>query len=192
MTLAEFTQEYVPIITLIIMFLGLGSLILVWYQIRVSTKWNKLKEALSYLNNSNITEYEENLIKKTKGKYKLNEELSTDSIDEIFESKELYFGVKKYLDEIEKISSAVNIGAFDYDFAYTTFSPKVIYNYKTFKNFITKIRSDNDDDNEIYVELEKLALDWETKYLKQKESLSETIARKKKELLFVRGLKKKI
>lgn len=44
MSLQEFTRDIIPILQLIVSAFGLASLFLLWWQLRQTNLWNKLKE----------------------------------------------------------------------------------------------------------------------------------------------------
>jgi hypothetical protein len=51
MTLSEFSRDWVPVLQLVLTAVGLASLFLVWYQIRQTSRWNRLTTQYNFLNN---------------------------------------------------------------------------------------------------------------------------------------------
>ncbi|MGL1932196.1 MAG: DUF4760 domain-containing protein [Desulfotalea sp.] len=170
MTLNTFSSDVVPIIQMLLTTLGLISLFLLWGQIRQANIWNKLKSEHNFIQAQQV-ETSIELVKEgkkigldLKGRSK---PLTKSEVIQISKADLVYFALSKKLNELENICAAVRIGAADPDLAYATHSSIITMSYKTYVPFIEYLRQ-RDDDEEIYIELEKTALEWRERYLQTK------------------------
>ncbi|RJQ78543.1 MAG: DUF4760 domain-containing protein [Desulfobacteraceae bacterium] len=70
-----------------------------------------------------------------------------------------FIATTAYLNNIENICAAVEIGSVDEDCAYAVHANGVLRSYYKFKTFIDYLRKKLSDD-EIYIEIEKVACKW--------------------------------
>ena len=169
MTLEIFSRDIVPIIQLLASFAGVGGLILLWYQIKLTNAWNKANSQHQMLSNLPSKEDEAFV-------WKLLEPLTKDesgSITEeaaqaIYSSIDNWVRVKAFLNSFEQLCAAINAGTIDENYAYSVHSARITDVYFRFKNYISYIRVVSNDD-EIYIELQKVASRWHERYKATKE-----------------------
>jgi hypothetical protein len=169
LTLSEFNRDYLPIIQLGISILGLTSLVMVFIQIGLTRKWNKISSFYTLYDYNKSTQLEKsmhNSLDKINVDIKaVKDTLSAEIVEKIYTTDDIYFEVKTFLDDLEYFCTAIQVGAIDNSLAYSIHSPRVTISYEIFKDFITKMRKLKNDD-EIYYELEKTTLEWNAKALK--------------------------
>jgi hypothetical protein len=95
--------------------------------------------------------------------YATAEPLNDKTVGDVFADSKKYREVKDFLNLLEDYASAVRVGALDADCSYGIMSGIVLRYTRVFMPFITKLRTDGDDD-ELYLELERLSLDWQSRY----------------------------
>ena len=101
MTLQEFSRDVAPIVMMVLGVLGLGSLALLWRQIREAAKWNKLQGQAGFLNRGIESMELDHLTARLKTLgvkwYDPPVELPTNVVQAIFEDEALNHSVKVYL-----------------------------------------------------------------------------------------------
>nr|WP_320114041.1 DUF4760 domain-containing protein [uncultured Desulfuromonas sp.] len=194
MVLKDFSAEIIPIVQTIIAFVGLISLFLLWWQIRQNNIWNKLRSEHNFIQKWHL-EFEVNMIKaaQTIGidlKFRPGP-LSDDEISKIVSSEDVLASVTMLLCDIENICAAIRIGAADNDLAYATHSSRIVARYKMFEPLIEYMRTRENDD-EIYIEFQKIALEWEARHLSEVEKQKASVATLSDNLLKAKGVCKKV
>jgi len=116
--------------------------------------------------------------------------ISDEDVEKIHADDAAHLAVKAFLNDIENLCAAISIGAVDYEGAYAVHSARIVAVYARYKKFIEAVRQKYDDD-EIYVELEKIALAWQKKYLQTKEIEKQKVQKLKAELDAAKGVKQK-
>ena len=109
MTLQEFVRDWVPILALIMSALGLISLGLVWYQLKLSTKWNKLQGQSNFLNRS--VDEQEGKVQAALTPLGIDffaqlTPLTVEEAQAIRDGDEAYLQTKTYLNALEDIAAA--------------------------------------------------------------------------------------
>lgn len=157
--------------------------------------WNKLNATFTFFSYKDFMDVEQNINNILK---KISLEnidkidiIHTDDVDKIYSSTDLNTNVKNFLNFYEHYATAVNIRAIDFDCAYCLASWKMIHVYHVFKMFIEKLRKEHDDP-EIYIEIEKLALNWEKRLIETREKEKQAIAKLKSALDEAKGIQPKI
>ena len=166
MTLSEFSKDWVPLLQLIVTTVGLGSLVLLWWQIRKTSNWNRLSSQYNFLNSATSVELSKNLYKAA-SKLNINlkgrtEPLTHEEVNALISDDESYVNILAHLNEFENICGAVRAGVADFDIAYGIHSARVIIEYNVYKSFIEAIR-ERDNDDEIWIEFECIYRDWKVK-----------------------------
>ena len=168
MTLTEFTRDYVPVFQLAVTTLGLVSLVLLWWQIRRTTAWNKLQSHHEFFHDKPSSVAEKQMLDVL---HRLEIDrytpLSEEQAKQIFDDPEASFAAKCWLNEFEDLCAAVNVGTVDKDYAYALEAERVVRNYRLFEQLILWIRNTLGIP-EVYIELETVALEWERKQLEHK------------------------
>lgn len=166
---------WLPLLQTIFTGLGLISLGLLWYQLRLSTRWNKLQGQANFLNRS-LDEQEGKL----QGAFqpigidffKQIEPLTEAQSLAIWQDSNAFLEAKTYLNAFEDIGAAVRIGFVDADFAFALESARLLKAWRIFSPLIRHIR-DYHSDHAIYNELENVANDWESRLTEEAAQLSQ-------------------
>ncbi len=150
--------EKIQIWQTIIQALGLIGVGLIVYQIYNTNKWNKLKETINFSNNGIALQIEKDLYELQDDKIIDFEKskITESELNTIWNNPSQKRKVVEFLNLLEDISGAYNLGAFNKDYAYTMFSSKIEFHFKYFESFIEKIRIERKDSS-LFLELEKLA-----------------------------------
>jgi NhaP-type Na+/H+ and K+/H+ antiporter len=166
MPLQEFSRDIVPIIQAGVGLLGLVSLIFVVLQIRQTNKWNRLNFLNSFINSTSSLEIERQLTTSAKAlKINLREPLTEDEVDKIFNDEDAFYAVKSLLNNLENLCFGIRVGAADPKLAYEVHSVRIKQANRILRAFIERMRSIHGDDD-IYIEIERTALDYERRYQK--------------------------
>lgn len=160
MNLKNFNETILPIIELIISIIGLSGIFLLWWQIRETTKWNKIKSN-HLVTTKDEDEAESELFLNAKNigiNLKLRKKpLTKKEVNSIINDDNTYFSIAKLLMYVENNCFAINTGIVDFKLAYQAYSPRIIWIYKVFHPYIKEIKNKYKDDL-IYCELEKCAI----------------------------------
>ena len=168
MTLTDFTRDYVPILQLIVLTFGLISLALLWWQIRRTTKWNKLQAHHDFFRDKPSANAEKQMLE-VLDRLQIDRyvPLTAEQAEQLFDDTDASFAVKCWLNEFEDLCAAINAGTVDRDYAYALETQRVVRNYRLFEQLILRIRKILDTPG-FFIELETVALQWERKQLDQK------------------------
>lgn len=162
MTLEVFNRDFVPIVMMVLGVLGLGSLFLVWHQIRETAKWNKMQGQAAFLNRD-VEEMERDLSARLKSIgvewYGPIRALPETTVTTIMSDDDLNRAVKTYLNVHEDLAAGVRIGFVDDDFAYALESARLVATWTRFESYAEAQRKRMEDE-EIYIELENVAIKW--------------------------------
>jgi hypothetical protein len=195
MDLQTFSRDWVPLFQLIITTLALISILLLWWQIRESRLWNKLHTKENYadaISMENIAKQMRDALAKLKIDIRLrSEKLSEQEVRKIMGDPDADYAVRTVLNDIENLCAAIQIGAADADLCYAVHSTRVVRAYKIFKPYIEQLREQLND-SEIYIELEKVGLDWQKKQMEFEVKQKQTIEQLQENLLKSRGTKGKV
>lgn len=170
MTLQEFSRDVVPIVQVVISFLGLLSLLLVAWQIHESRLWNRIATQGTLTNVERIISLERKLFDSLKAvgidANGLRRGLTDAEIDSIYNNDDASFAVKSYLVDLEVFCAAVTIGSVDNDYARDVHGDRVGVAWLIFAPLIDRSRDQNHDPT-FYIELEKTAVRWEQEELQK-------------------------
>jgi|GEM_PF-2758500 len=162
MTLELFARDWVPVISMGFGFMGLVSLGLVWYQIKLGTQWNKLQGQEKYLNRD-LEDVEHKMsvrLQLLDIPYHTQEgPLSAGHVEGIWSDPETYMLVKRFLNAFEDLAAAVRIGFVDQDFAYALEGSRMIRTWRVFEPVIKRARKNASCDT-FYIEMENVAESW--------------------------------
>jgi hypothetical protein len=170
MTLQEFSRDVVPILQASFTFLGLGILIVVWWQVRQTSRWNKLQAAQAFINhNTNV--YESDVIKAGKAAglelKARTTPLTDDEVESVVATDEIYLAAMTVLTDMECTCTAINAGIVDGEVAYSVHSSRLTQAYKLYLPLINRLRAIHDDEA-IYIEFEKTVRKIEDQLTKQR------------------------
>ena len=195
MSLQEFTRDIVPILQLIVSAFGLASLFLLWWQLRQTNLWNKLNSPQNFANPSASIDLERKVYDSLKKLgievSNLNRSITQEELKKIIEDDDSYFATKAYLNDLENLGAAISIGAADPDLTYAVHSSWLLRAYDIFKPFLETIR-ERQNNPEIYIEIEKIALDWKRKQLSRQEAQQIKIKELEGSLAKARGASRKV
>jgi Domain of unknown function (DUF4760) len=91
-----------------------------------------------------------------------NTPLTDQEVEKILSSKDAYVAVVAFLNQFENICGAVQAGVADTKVSYGIHSARVIREYPVYEPFMEAIRK-LDDDDEGWIDLKKVYLDWKAK-----------------------------
>lgn len=174
MSLTAFTRDIVPILQLVISIIGVGGLVLVWYQIRLSNMWNRASQQHQMLQNLPPEEHEKRVWKIFEAQEKdKNGYITAGAAELIYDDVDSWVCVKTFLNKFEHLCASISAGFIDDEYAYSVHSARVCDVYFKFSNYIRYAR-DLANDEDIYIELQKVAKRW-------RERTQEAEARRKHE-----------
>lgn len=194
MTLQVFSRDAVPLLQLGMMFIGLISLFLLLYQIRQTNLWNKLRSEHNFNQPSHLKVNKQLLEAAKEAGVDLNGRLTAindDELKKIVGSDETFYLLTMCLCDFKNICAAINIGAADKDLTYATHSHRSVSTYKAYKPVIDFLRK-RDKDDEIYIELEKVALEFEEKHIQSVGSQKLAVKKLETQLEKTKGVGKKV
>jgi hypothetical protein len=195
MSLQEFTRDVVPILQLIVSAFGLASLFLLWWQLRQTNLWNKLNSPQNFVNPAASIDLERKVYDSLKklgvDVVNLNRSITQEELNKIIENDDAYFATKAYLNDLENLGVAISIGAADLDLTYAVHSARLIRAYVIFRPFIKALR-DRQSNPEIYIEIEKIALDWQRKQIARQEAQKKKIEDLEASLAREKGATRKV
>ena len=183
MCLTEFTRDIVPIIQAVLTLLGLGSLLLVWWQIRENRLWNRMVASFQLYDEGEATKREKSVIDECKKiGVDIIQKCDEEDLKKIKESTDAMLAINHFLNEQEKLCAARNIGYADDKVLYGIHSDRVIRTFRRFRPYIIYFRAKNDDD-EIFIEIEKCAIAWASRLQEEKlQKISQTEIKEAKRL----------
>lgn len=162
MTLHEFSEDIVPIIQLGFAAFGLVSLLLVWWQIRQTNRWNKLQFRQTFLSQHHY-ELEAQVIRAAKEAgvdlKARRAPLTNDEIAKIWSNDKAYDAVTSLLNDLEVICTAVNVGAADSDVAYELHSDRIVRGFHVYAPLIESFIKHHEDEA-LFSQLRLVAKKW--------------------------------
>ncbi len=192
MTLQEFSRDIVPIIQMGLMALALLSLLLVGWQIKQTTLWNKLRAEESYLRLSDM-DLQKAVLDAGK-KIGIDLKARTTPITEreaqkIWNDDDAYTALLTLLNSTETIAFAMNAGKVDMDVALEMHGMLISHLLRIYQPFIQKVR-DRYQETHIFLEMEKIQTLWSA-WLQQRESRLQKEKQRTDELRKRQGVPKK-
>lgn len=192
-TLQDFARDYVPVFQLLIGTLGLFSLILIWWQIRQTRLWNKLNVTKEFCKFETISLTEKGIVSALNiiG-IELRQKqipLKIEQAQLIIDKHEVFLSVAHHLNDLEVLAGIVHSGMVDTDMIYSIHNSRVIRLYRIFQQFIEELRRQRNDED-LFIEFEKLALAWELKRIEQEAKKSEMLSQLKNHLRLAKGIRK--
>ncbi len=170
MTLGEFSIEVVPVLQLAISIIGVIGVYLLWYQIKTTHLWNKANSQHVLLSNLPSQEDEAFVWKLVEASEKDHKGAITEMASrEIYENLDNWVKLKSFLNKFEQLCAAINAKTVDESYAYAVHSARITDVYFKFHHYIDYIRVIADDD-EIYIEIQKVASRWHERYKNTKKS----------------------
>lgn len=191
MTLEVFSRDIVPILQFIVTMAGLAAIFLLWWQIRQTNVWNRLNSFQAFLDVSRTYNIDKELYAQLR-KIEIDPHalLSDKDVAKIYTDDAAYLAVNAVLNDADSLCAAIRIGAVDPDGAYAIHSARVIRMYENYIKFIEESRLRYSDD-EIFIEMEKIALAWKKQHLQTKEVKKQKVQRLKADLHAGEGVRKK-
>jgi hypothetical protein len=182
MTLYEFSHDVLPILQFCVTIIGLTSLFLIWWQAKRTTRWNQVQSHHQFFKD---TPSATGLRKahETSKKIGVDPEtpLDAQSARKIDEDDDAHFAVKDLLNDFEELCSAIEVGTVGEDYAYAVDSSRLLKTYKIYKPLIDFWR-EKDQDAEIFIHIQKVALRWEARELTSHETERRTVANLQRKL----------
>lgn len=162
MSLQNFSRDIVPILQLLVSFLGLISFLLLWWQIRQTTLWNKLKAQQTFLSHTTLKlEEEAQQAAKEAGvivKARV-EPLTNDEVQKIWNHDKAYHALMRLLNDLETTCTAIHAGVVDPDIAYSSHGIRITHYHKVYLPVIKTLKKHYENDD-ILAEFDKLAEEW--------------------------------
>ena len=142
--------------------LGLLSLMLVWWQIKQTTLWNKLRAEESYLRLSDM-DLQKTVLQAAKD-IGIDLKARTTPITEaeaqkIWDDDKTYAALLTLLNNTETIALAMNAGKVEMDVALEMHGFLISHLFETYEQFIQKVRAHYQDDH-MFLEMEKIRALW--------------------------------
>ncbi|MCD2452394.1 DUF4760 domain-containing protein [Methylicorpusculum oleiharenae] len=193
MNLHEFSQDVVPIITLVISVIGLflvviqiksavraiqqtaESIKLAQIELKQTSAWNKVNSTYDRLRTDHNAEIERKLYSAGEAhNIKFNNKISTDELNIIVSNKELFNTAKEWLNEFESYCAAYRVGALDKELAFQLHGTRISKELSVFRPFINYLRNQFHDDG-ILFEFESVATDWADRLQKEEKERSDAL-----------------
>lgn len=152
MAFDEFIINYASIIQTLFSGLGLLTVILLWFQIKQTNKWNRLKAEqtfYSYYSRELTTNLSKELEKLGIHMRLRITPLTTEEINTVFEDKEgnAYYALIDFLNDMEVTAMSILAGKVDEVVAYETHNVRLNQALKLYSNAIIKIKETYDGSN---------------------------------------------
>jgi len=183
MNLHDFSHDLVPILQLCVTSIGLTSLFLIWWQARRTTRWNQVQSHHQFFKD---TPSAVGLRKAREASKKIGVDpekpLDAQLARKIDEDDDAHFAALDVLNECEELCSAVEVGTVGEDYAYAVDSYRLLQTYKIYKALIDLWR-EKDQDSELFIHIQKIALRWEERGLAFHERERRTIAKLQRRLV---------
>jgi hypothetical protein len=195
MNLHDFSQDIVPIISLIVATIGL---LFIWLQIKAATAainlnveslkqaqkdfqqtsaWNKINSTYSYFNLERNSEIENRLYEAgAKEGLKFDRELTGAELQKVIATPSLFAAAKEWLNDFESYCAAYRIGALDKELAFRLLGTRISKEYLVFRHFIEYLRAQFKDIGILY-EFETVASEWYDRLKKEESERSEVLKR---------------
>lgn len=157
MTLADFNRDYLPIAQAAITLFGLISVILLWWQVVLTRKWNKVDAAFRSMDIDKFAQIEADAIAagRTLGLLITNE-LTPAEAKALRADSAVLLKVKSLVIFLDKQAVGYLAGYFDDDVFSNTFGPLIRGYAKNLAHYIEVTRVDTGN-RETYVDLEQAA-----------------------------------
>jgi len=153
MTLEGFSRDIVPII-------GLVSIFLIFWQLRITNKWNKYNFTYNILNSGKLYELEYkvmNLFKAQGIDIVAIKKIDDSILEKIKKDQDLNNSICEYLSFLENFCIGLKHGAVEKNIAYDAISETVVTQWVRYEKYIDWFNEDHDG---IYSELENWAKQW--------------------------------
>lgn len=162
MTLQEFSRDVVPILQLGVAFVGLGSLLLVWWQIRQTTIWNRLRTSYTFLAPATLEASRKFLSELKRIGVPINTgiPLTSSEVELVWKDHEALQAFKDIANDMESTCAAVRLGLVDPTVAFKLHNARITRFYKLYQPLINKLRNHYDVDD-LMSELQWLAHEWQ-------------------------------
>ena len=163
MTLSEFTRDVIPIVQAALTLVGLASLVLVWWQVRESRRWNQLNAVLTLTKLDAIAKTEQALstsfaaIGIDLGTQ--NGSLTAEQVTRVRTNQDAISAVYDHLAELEYLGIALSAGIADDHYARAIHGARLAHAWTVFSPLIRAIRVDAGGSS-VYAEIERTALRW--------------------------------
>lgn len=196
MNVQTFSRDWAPIAQLVVTSLGLISLCLVYWQIRMTVRWNKINAHIQYFasfangTRRDALDMELRRIGIDERKIDLDHSLGEDDVSRILADPAATRAVKRFLNDAEGLCIAVNSGATDEHYAFAENSHEIVTIYLRFQKYIQQ-RIELRGSDDLYINLKITASRWAQKIESTKKIREREIQRINKELEAQRGVLKR-
>jgi len=199
--LNSWLQTIAQLITSALSLLLIIQVYLAKEQIKLGIRWNKLSATFTFFTNDTFVKIELPAAEMLKALgvdlYRRREPLDDTTVKAILEDPDKFKEIKAWLNLLEDYATAVHVGVLEPDSSFDLMADVIIRNFQIFKPIIDCIREEMNNIR-VWIELEKLALKWETRQQREiidlEEQLKQARARYKKdheELLRKQGANKR-
>jgi hypothetical protein len=180
----EFIRIWIPTIQLVVSVLGLVSILLLWWQIRETRIWNKLATQIQLTDTDAIAE-RQSCLSAACARLGIIRDPIVPATDEeaitISRDEPCSLAVERYLSEMEMLATSVLIGAAHEDFAYFLHGHRLVQAYRLFSTYILLQRREVGEP-EVFINLQRLALRWEERRLRDKKKSARQLLRLERRL----------
>lgn len=185
MTVHDFSQDFVPILSLFVAAIGL---LFIWLQIRAAvaainvsantldqaraafvqtTEWNRITSTYTFFDLNRNAEIERRLYEEgEKLGLRFDKELTKAEVAKIVEAPALFIAAKEFLNDFESYSAAYQIGALHKELAFQLLGTRISKEYLVFAPFVEYLREQFKDIGILH-ELEVTAHEWSDRLKKE-------------------------
>lgn len=146
---------------------GIEQLEIARRQMETSIQWNKLNATFTYFTNDIFMQRERAMVRRFSSLkvnlYRETEPINNEILDAIYNDVDAFMEVKDFLNLLEDYATAVRVGALDRDCSYAIMAAIIIRYARVLMPFIVRARKEMDN-QQYYIELEKVALDWGSRF----------------------------
>lgn len=145
MSLVEFNTTIAPIINLLFSGTAIVSLILLFYQIRQTNKWNRLHSKYNFIDTQHSSDLEKNMREATQFvDVKLTgrhfESLKEEEIEKLRSNHDVTFAINRFLNDMQNLCAALNYGILEKKVFEAIHSGRVLWWYIILLPYIEKCK----------------------------------------------------
>ncbi|WP_019615124.1 DUF4760 domain-containing protein [Psychromonas ossibalaenae] len=177
MDIVEINKYIIPSIQTLVMIFGLFSILLLRNQIKDNTRWNRVNAAYALIHSEHMNKLEDKMCSGLKdlGIKTNGNALTEKQLEDLIGNADTYESVIDYLNHLERICAGISYKAMDEELTYSFFSDFIIRSYCVCGPLIRHIREKHGNDEEFFIELERISFKWEKRNSHRLECIQKTI-----------------
>lgn len=160
MSLQTFNRDIVPLLQLILSFIGAASLYLLWWQIKQTSQWNKL-QAQSAFHSDAHSHFKALLRCGRKVGVDLKARttpLTREELQKLWDDDDSYEALVEFINSLEALSAKVRMGIIDRDAAFSSHGILIMNSFKVYGLAVETFRQKYHED--ALLEWQKLSEEW--------------------------------